>query len=103
MQTMGNLPLFPSLCPPTRWSISPAHSRGADGRAAHRRGMAALSWFGQLDAALLLLDAFQLGVAAAFTMPAWQALMPEIVGKEQLSLAITLRGIGYKHARAPGP
>jgi len=66
-------------------------------------GMAALAWSGMLNQSLLLLATFQLGLAATFTTPAWQALIPEIVGREQLSPAIALNGIGYNIARALGP
>ncbi|RZA11272.1 MAG: MFS transporter, partial [Proteobacteria bacterium] len=66
-------------------------------------GMAALVAMGMLNQSLLLLATFQLGVAAAFTTPAWQALVPEIVGREQLAPAIALSGVGYNIARAVGP
>ena len=57
-------------------------------------GMAALAWQGLLNESLLLLATFQLGVAAAFTSPAWQALIPEIVSREQLSPAIGPPAVG---------
>ncbi|MCU0751165.1 MAG: MFS transporter, partial [Akkermansiaceae bacterium] len=66
-------------------------------------GMAILAAKGMLSPALLLLATFQLGVAAAFTMPAWQALIPEIVGRENLAPAIALSGVGYNIARSVGP
>ena len=107
MQTMSSLPLFLLALPAgaladlvDRRRLILAAQTGALLTAV---GMAALAWFGQLNAALLLLATFQLGVASAFTMPAWQALIPEIVGKEQLSPAIALNGVGYNIARALGP
>src|SRR5688572_8580714 len=36
-------------------------------------------------------------------MPPWQALMPEIVVKEDVSSAVTLGGIGVNVSRAIGP
>lgn len=65
--------------------------------------LAALTFAGQLSATLLLVMTFLLGVGAAFTMPPWQALMPEIVPKKDLSSAVTLGGIGINVARALGP
>ena len=66
-------------------------------------GMAVLAWRGMLNQSLLLLATFQLGLAAAFTGPAWQALIPEIVARPQLAPAIALSGVGYNLARAVGP
>ncbi len=107
MQTMSSLPLFLFALP-----------AGALADLVNRRkliliaqacalltavGMAALAYFGWLSPALLLLATFQLGLAAAFTTPAWQALVPEIVGKPLLSPAIALSGVGYNIARSLGP
>jgi MFS family permease len=58
---------------------------------------------GNLSAYSLLGMTFLLGIGAAFTMPPWQALMPEIVVKEDITSAITLGGIGVNVARAIGP
>lgn len=66
-------------------------------------GMAALAWCGILNQSSLLLATFLLGVAAAFTTPAWQALIPEVVGQSQLAPAIALSGVGYNIARVLGP
>jgi predicted MFS family arabinose efflux permease len=66
-------------------------------------GMAVLALLGDLSAPLLLLATFQLGIATAFTTPAWQAMLPGIVGKAQLSPALALQGIGYNVARSVGP
>ncbi len=107
MQTMSSLPLFLFALPAgaladlvNRRTLIIFAQAGALLTAA---GMAVLAWFGMLSPALLLLATFQLGLAAAFTTPAWQALVPEIVGKELLSPSIALSGVGYNIARALGP
>jgi len=107
MQTMSSLPLFLFALPAgaladlvNRRRLIIAAQAGALLTAI---GMAALAWFGMLSPSLLLLATFQLGLASAFTTPAWQALVPEIVGKELLSPSIALSGIGFNIARALGP
>jgi MFS family permease len=88
MQTMSSLPLFLLALPAGAMADLIDRRRlilvAQAGALLTAAGMAGLAWFGQLNAALLLLGTFQLGVAAAFTMPAWQALIPEIVGRDQL-------------------
>jgi MFS family permease len=107
MQTMSSLPLFLFALPAgamadlvNRRQLILIAQAGALLTAA---GMAVLAWMGMLNASLLLLATFQLGLAAAFTTPAWQALIPEIVGRENLAPAIALSGVGYNIARALGP
>ena len=107
VQTMGSLPLFLLALPAGALADLVDRRRlilaAQSGALLTALSMAVLAWFGHLNTALLLLAIFQLGVAAAFTMPAWQALIPEIVGKEELSRAIALGGVGYNIARALGP
>lgn len=52
---------------------------------------------------VLLLCTFMLASGAAFTAPAWQAILPELVPRRQLAAAITLQGMGVNVARAFGP
>ncbi|MGH9382088.1 MAG: MFS transporter [Thermoanaerobaculia bacterium] len=52
---------------------------------------------------VLLLCTFLLAFGAAFTAPAWQAILPELVPRRQLAAAITLQGLGVNVARAFGP
>jgi MFS family permease len=66
-------------------------------------GMAAMAWIGALNPTVLLLATFLLGVASTFTMPAWQALVPEVVGRAELSHAIALNSVGFNIARSLGP
>ncbi|MEO5716057.1 MAG: MFS transporter [Luteolibacter sp.] len=107
MQAMSSLPLFLFALPAgaladlvNRRQLILVAQTGALLTAA---GMAVLAWMGMLNQSLLLLATFQLGLAAAFTTPAWQALVPEIVGRENLAPAIALSGVGYNIARALGP
>ncbi len=51
----------------------------------------------------LLTLTFALGLGAAMNAPAWQAIIPELVGDDDLKAAVTLNGIGYNVARAVGP
>jgi MFS family permease len=46
---------------------------------------------------------FMLGIGAALNAPAWQAIIPELVPREELAQAITLNGINFNLARAAGP
>jgi MFS family permease len=52
---------------------------------------------------LLLLFTFLLGLGTALNGPAWQAIVPEIVPREDLPGAVTLQSIGFNIARAVGP
>jgi predicted MFS family arabinose efflux permease len=46
---------------------------------------------------------FALGVGVALNAPAWQAIVPELVGRDELTAAIALNGINFNLARAVGP
>ncbi len=58
---------------------------------------------GQTASPLLLGFTFLLGCGAALTMPAWQALIPDLVPREQLAAASALGGVSVNLARAVGP
>ena len=58
-----------------------------------RAALAALTFSGQMPPALLLLLAFELGVASAATTRAYQTLIPEIVPRSQLPAASSLGSI----------
>ena len=107
MQAMSSLPLFLFALPAGAMADLVDRRRlilfAQTGALLTAMGMALLVWYGMLNQSLLLLATFQLGVAAAFTTPAWQALIPEIVGRQQLAPAIALSGVGYNIARALGP
>jgi len=57
----------------------------------------------QMPPALLLTLTFGLGVGQALTLPAWQALVPDLVPRESLPAASALGGISVNAARAIGP
>jgi MFS family permease len=65
--------------------------------------MALLAVTGLMHVEFLLAGAFLLGCTLAFSMPAWQAMIPETVGKAHLKSAITLGGVGINISRAVGP
>ncbi len=43
------------------------------------------------------------GTAMAFTMPAWQAMVPDLVGKDRLMNAVGLNSAAYNGAAVVGP
>jgi MFS family permease len=51
----------------------------------------------------LMLMLFLLGVANAFTLPAWQSIQPELVPRNELPAASSLNGVTVNLARAVGP
>lgn len=65
--------------------------------------LTALAVAGVLDAVSLLVLLFAIGCAAALTTPAWQAIQPELVPREQLRSAASLGGLAVDAARAIGP
>ncbi len=52
---------------------------------------------------LLLALTFALGLGAAVNAPTWQAVVPEVVGREQLPAAVALNSASFNVARAVGP
>jgi MFS family permease len=58
---------------------------------------------GEMPPALLLTLTFGLGVGQALTLPAWQALIPELVPRSQLISASALGSISVNLARSVGP
>ena len=65
--------------------------------------LAVLTMLGALTVWSLLVLSFALGLGAALGAPAWQAIMPEIVPREELTAAVALNGINFNLARAAGP
>jgi MFS family permease len=51
----------------------------------------------------LLMLTFMLGIGAALTAPAWQAIVPEVVTKQEIPAAVSLNGVAINAARAVGP
>ena len=64
---------------------------------------AVLVWFGLINPPILLLFTFVLGAGAAFTAPAWQSVVPQLVPKQDLTAAVTSNGVGVNISRAIGP
>jgi MFS family permease len=61
---------------------------------------AAVVWF---DPSILLLFTFLLGTGAAFTAPAWQSIVPQLVPKQDLAAAVAGNSVGVNISRAIGP
>ncbi len=62
-----------------------------------------LTLLGMTTEWVLLGLSFLLGVGSALNAPAWQAIIPELVPREELAAAVTLNGINFNLARAAGP
>jgi len=62
-----------------------------------------LTLLGLTTAWLLLGLTFALGVGAALMMPAWSAIVPDLVPGEQLSSAVALNSVAINASRAIGP
>jgi MFS family permease len=52
---------------------------------------------------LLLVLTFALGLGAVMNDPAWQAITPQIISREQHASAVALNSAGFNMARAVGP
>jgi predicted MFS family arabinose efflux permease len=65
--------------------------------------LTALTISGQMTAPFLLLFTFALGAGSAMALPPYQALIPELVPRDQLAAASALGGISVNLARAIGP
>ena len=52
---------------------------------------------------ILLLFAFLIGVGGALSAPAWQAIVPQLVPKEDLAPAVSANSVGFNISRAIGP
>jgi MFS family permease len=62
-----------------------------------------LTFLNIISPVVLLLLTFLLNVGTAMNSPAWQAIMPELVPREQLPEAVSLNSAGFNLARAVGP
>ncbi|MEM6933337.1 MAG: MFS transporter [Pseudomonadota bacterium] len=65
--------------------------------------MAVLVHLGWMTPWVLLFFTFLFGSGAAFIAPAWQAIVPKLVPRGDLSSAITLNSMGINVSRAIGP
>ena len=62
-----------------------------------------LTFFNIISPWVLLTLTFLLNIGTAMNSPAWQAIVPELVPKEQLPDAVSLNSAGFNLARALGP
>ena len=65
--------------------------------------LATLTGFGLTTPAVLLTLLFVIGCGQALTMPAWQAIQPDLVPAEQIPAAAALGSMSINGARAIGP
>ena len=65
--------------------------------------LAILAIAGVMSPWILLVLTFALSAGDAFETPAWRAILPELVAKEDLAAASALNGIEFNLARAVGP
>ena len=66
-------------------------------------GLAALTALDRMPPALLLVFTFALGVGQALTLPTWQAIIPEVVPRDELPAASALGAVNTNLARSAGP
>jgi MFS family permease len=60
-------------------------------------------WSGRITATTLVAFTFAMGVCAAFLAPVWQAIVPQLVPRAELSSAVALNSVGINVSRAIGP
>jgi len=65
--------------------------------------LAVLAYLGRLGPTSLLLFTVAIGCAAALTSPAWQAIQPELVPRDQIPAVSVLGSVSGNAARAIGP
>ncbi len=65
--------------------------------------LAAVALAGKLTAPLLLLLTFANGVGLALRWPVFAAIVPQVVGREQMPMALALNGIAMNLSRVIGP
>src|SRR5271166_5537715 len=65
--------------------------------------LAVITYLGHLTPTALLMFTLAIGFASALTGPAWQAIQPEVVPREQIPAVATLGSVTANAARAIGP
>ena len=65
--------------------------------------LAVVSHLGMVTPLLLLLMTLALGAGFALNAPAWQAIVPDLVPKEEIPAAVALNGVSVNISRAIGP
>ena len=66
-------------------------------------GLSALTFAHLITPAVLIAMSLLLGVGAAVTYPAWQAIVPELLPREQIASGVALNSAGFNVSRAVGP
>ncbi|MDB6069080.1 MAG: transporter [Verrucomicrobiales bacterium] len=107
LQTLTSLPVFLFALPAGALADILEKRKVVLGAQLAGFGVATLLTFlaltGNAGAPVLLGSAFFLGMASAFGFPAWQAMLPELVSKQNWPSAITLGSIAVNLARSLGP
>ena len=62
-----------------------------------------LTWLDMMTAWTLLGFIFALGIGTAMMMPAWAAIVPDLVSKDEMQSAIALNSVAINVSRAIGP
>ena len=62
-----------------------------------------LVWAGLVTPFILLAFTFLAGIAAALVSPVWQAIVPQLVQRQDLPAAVALNSVGVNVSRAVGP
>jgi MFS family permease len=65
--------------------------------------LALLTFLGMTSIWVLIGLTFALGIGAALNAPAWQAITPELVSREEMPAAVSLNSMGINVSRAVGP
>jgi MFS family permease len=60
-------------------------------------------WLDLVTPRILLLFAFLIGIGGALSAPGWQAIVPQLVPKEDLAPAVSANSVGFNISRAIGP
>src|SRR5207248_6716591 len=65
--------------------------------------LGALTLAHQIGIGTILALTFAIGLGSAILRPSWQAVQPELVGREEIPHAAALNGVSMNMARAVGP
>jgi MFS family permease len=65
--------------------------------------LSVLTFFDIISPWILLILTFLLNIGTAMNSPAWQAIVPEVIPRNQLPDAVSLNSAGFNLARALGP
>jgi MFS family permease len=65
--------------------------------------LAAVTFSGGVSPWMLLALTFAMGIGQGMTLPSWQAIVPELVERREITLAAALAGVNNNLARAVGP